>query len=131
MILIVDDDAGIRSFLKTIISNYCECYSIFEFGCPLKAYDFFYENRDDVKLVISDFEMPNLDGCELITKMKQAKSNLKTGIVSGCIINGEEVSKELKCSGADFFMSKPFNINQLKSEISKLLGDDLLYPCSE
>jgi len=56
-----------------------------------------------VDLVITDFRMPNMDGVELITRMRQLRSDLPIILLSGFV---EPLGLTEKSTGADIVLSK-------------------------
>lgn len=72
-------------------------------------------------LIITDLEMPEMDGFELITKVRQSGffKNIPI-IVLSCRDNSSDRIKCLKL-GADDYMVKPFNPEELMVRVEKLL----------
>ncbi len=66
--------------------------------------------------------MPNVDGFEVLKKIKDKSkpNNTKVIVVSG-FLNGKSV-KEITKLGADAYFDKPVNTAELIAEIEKLLG---------
>jgi CheY-like chemotaxis protein len=66
-----------------------------------EALKLFASNKVD--LVITDFRMPNMDGVELISRMKQLRSDLPIILLSGFV---EPLGLTEKSTGADVVLSK-------------------------
>lgn len=60
-------------------------------------------NHHKVDLVITDFRMPNMDGVELITRMRQLRSDLPIILLSGFV---EPLGLTEQSTGADIVLSK-------------------------
>lgn len=115
-ILIVEDNIELRNFLSQMLSSE---YNIItaengEIGVAKT-----YESKPD--LIISDIMMPIMNGLDLC---KTLKSNSKTSHIPIILLTARTTSSvELDSydTGANDFISKPFNIDVLKSKISNML----------
>ena len=117
MILLAEDNKIIAELFKTVLLNsgYRVCYT--EDG--KKALDLL--EKHEVKLIISDFNLPSLNGIELIKKAKE-KSSYKTILMSGNFPAGiENIARESKI---DFLLHKPFLPSQLLKAVKILLPDN-------
>jgi DNA-binding NtrC family response regulator len=52
-------------------------YSVNAFTNPIVSLEHLLNNSNKYELVISDYRMPNLNGCELCTKIKELNENIK------------------------------------------------------
>jgi len=57
-------------------------YSVNTFTNPIVAFEHLLKNRDKYELIISDYRMPYLNGCELGTKVKELNENIKVILIS-------------------------------------------------
>ena len=57
-------------------------YSVNTFTNPIVAFEHLLKNPDKYELVISDYRMPYLNGCELGTKVKELNGNIKVILIS-------------------------------------------------
>ncbi|NRB35325.1 MAG: response regulator [Rhodobacteraceae bacterium] len=75
-----------------------------------------------VHLVISDFNMPNMDGLQLLEALRRTKSTARIGfiLVSGRA-DGEVLGRGQKLA-LNNFISKPFDTNGLRACIEKVVG---------
>jgi len=106
-IMVVDDDTQIRDLTVTALT-YCVNREVMSFEDPLSAWDYIQKgNRVDI--VISDVDMPQIDGFELMSRVKQ-KYPEKIFIIMSGIAAYEEKSR---VQGANAFLAKPFGINDL------------------
>lgn len=115
-ILIIDDERSIRLLLENFLSkNY-------EVVCKpdgLEALEWLEENLPD--LVICDVQMPNMDGYQFLEKIRQRGYTKHTPVI---MLSSVESSKErVKCYslGAQDFLAKPFNPEELSALINKNL----------
>lgn len=108
-ILIVDDDEDIRMIFSFIFRDLCEV-KLAENG--LVAYGMIQQNNGDFDLVITDYNMPHMDGIVLSAKIKELYPSMKVVLVTAALD-----FKELK-SKADKVLSKDFNLSMLINEFN-------------
>lgn len=116
VVMIVEDDEDIRSYLSRELSvNYrtvlCENGKV--------AYEQMLYKIPD--LVISDVMMPEMDGLELTRRIKNNINLNHIPVILLSAKNRDEDNIEGLESGADAYMSKPFNIEILMSTIANLI----------
>ena len=119
-ILIVDDDPLIRNLLGQILEPFEEK------GVALLMADNGMVAIESVKkenpeLVFLDVMMPKMNGFEVCNILK---NDLKIKDVYIIILSakGQEIDKhKAKETGADFYITKPFNINELINKVSDVL----------
>ena len=70
-------------------------------------------------LLITDLEMPGIDGLELIQKVKKQNSEIRAIMITGNSI--DDVAVWAVRYGIDNYMKKPFNIIKLKEMIKQTL----------
>lgn len=106
-ILIVDDSELNRELLAGMLGDEYEIYQV-ENG--KKAIDILEENREQLKLVLLDINMPVMDGYEVLSIMKRRKWLDKLPvIVISAEISGESVKKAYELGASDYFV-RPFNV---------------------
>ena len=109
-ILVVDDELQITRVLRTTLSGYG--YNVRTAGDGVEALDVMRQWTPD--LVITDLSMPNMGGLELCRKIRSA-SAVSIIVLS---VRGEEDPKvEALDSGADDYVTKPFNMNELMARV--------------
>ncbi len=118
-ILIVDDDArnifALSSYLEAVGLN------IFTAGNGFEAIDFLKGNQN-IEIILMDMMMPEMDGFEAIEKIKQ-DSSISLIPVIALTAKAMKGDRE-KCleAGADEYVSKPVNLNELLDKMVKLLN---------
>lgn len=117
-ILIADDSATMRLMLsETLISA---GFDVIQAKDGAEAYKLASELKPN--LIITDLNMPELDGIELIKKLRQ-ENNLKgIPILMLTTESQEEKKLEGKKAGATGWIVKPFRPEQLINVINKVLG---------
>jgi two-component system, OmpR family, KDP operon response regulator KdpE len=113
-ILVVDDEPQITRVLKTTLSS--QGYGIRIAADGKQALQEMKSWTPD--LVITDLRMPNMDGLQLCRAIR-AESRVPIIVLS---VKGEETIKvEALDAGADDYITKPFNVNELLARIRAAL----------
>ena len=118
IVLIVDDNAEIRSLLKDIFKN---DYQILEAQDGEKALQLAQQEIPDC--IISDVMMPKMDGFEFT---KAIKNNELTSFVPVILLTAktsDEAHLEGLKSTADAFLTKPFNNEIVKATVQQLIAE--------
>lgn len=106
-ILIVDDERSIRNTLKDILE--VESYQVDVVESGIEALELIKENNYDV--VFSDIKMPQMDGVELLQKIKVNNPEMPIIMISG---HGTiETAVDCIKKGAYDFIEKPIDLNRL------------------
>lgn len=117
-ILLVEDEEFNLIVLEEMINLF---YSDVEITTAVNgqiAYDILQENRFD--LILSDINMPIMDGYELIKKIKDVlKISTITIAVTAFAIQGDK--EKLLLAGFDDYISKPIDITELERVLKKYL----------
>jgi FixJ family two-component response regulator len=90
-----------------------------DIGIKVDIYDDpieFYHTAKEYKVIISDFDMPNLNGQEFIKLIKEKDSRLKTIIYSGVVAEIKDLHLEI-----DSFLAKPVEFSSLLKAVRYLL----------
>jgi CheY-like chemotaxis protein len=115
-ILIIDDELSIRMLLENFLSK---DFSVTSAADGLAALEWLEGNLPD--LIICDIQMPQMDGYEFLEKVRQRGYTRHTPVI---MLSGAESSKDrIKCYrlGAQDFLVKPFNPEELGELIRKNL----------
>jgi PAS domain S-box-containing protein len=115
-ILVVEDDDSVRDLLESLLEN--QHYQTILARDGAEALEKYRQNQNEIRLVVTDIMMPNLDGIALIRHLKALNPELKVIALSG-VFTHEENSLEI---GADSFLGKPFELDTLISRIKGLLS---------
>ncbi len=75
------------------------------------------KNNKDIDIVISDFNMPFMNGLEFIEKAREIKNDIPFFILS-CSLKTDEIVKALQNKLINNFFKKPLNKGHLLNEIS-------------
>ena len=117
-ILIADDDKDIRTLVAEILGG--EKYKIYFSKNGRETIDSVNENIPD--LLILDLMMPEIDGMEVCRRLKQNKSTKKIPIIMLTAKTGVTDKIEGFVTGADEYITKPFDPAKLETIVEKVLG---------
>lgn len=112
-ILVVDDEPGVRLLLQHFLG---ESFDVFTAENGLRAFDWLSAgNMPD--LVLTDIEMPEMDGYELLRRLRAnaAYSDVRCWMVSGKNKNLHYL--QAMRLGADGFIAKPFTAAELNQKL--------------
>ncbi|KPK02406.1 MAG: chemotaxis protein CheY [Nitrospira bacterium SG8_35_4] len=125
-ILIVEDDFTNRKIMQKILSDYGDCDMAFDGNEAIEAFQQSLEEKKPYDLICMDIMMPNMDGQEALTRIRQLekKSGIATRnevkvIMTTALDDPKNVVNSLK-SGAASYIVKPISKQKLVDEISKL-----------
>lgn len=117
-VLAVDDSPSIRSLVTYVLEN--AGYEVIVAEDGVKALD--YAKRHTVDIVLTDINMPNLDGIELIKVLRELPNYKFVPMLVLTTESGTEKKMEGKAAGATGWIVKPFDPAQLVSTIEKVLS---------
>ena len=113
-ILVVDDEPQITRVLKTTLSGYG--YGTRTAADGEEALQLMKDWAPD--LIITDLRMPHMDGLDLCRRLRE-QSQIPIIVLS---VKGEERTKvEALDAGADDYVTKPFNMNELLARVRAAL----------
>ena len=118
IVSIVDDELDITQLYQDAIYGKIDGISVVCFNNPVTALEHFIENKKDYALVISDLRMPNLNGLDLLEKVKMLNSNVRTILVSAYEVKEDEVFQKFTKEGIiDLLIEKPIPIDRLRQKV--------------
>jgi PAS domain S-box-containing protein len=116
-ILLVDDEYVIREVSKlTLESN---GYNVLLAADGIEAIGLFAQNRDKIDLVITDMNMPNMNGPTLIRTLQKMKPSLP--IIGASGLTDKTKLDEVAGLNISSFLSKPYTAEKLLEVLSDLL----------
>ncbi len=114
-VLVVDDSDTARKFVSSLLRLHL--FQVLEASDGVQAIKVILENPD-LKLLITDYNMPRMDGCELVKNMrlKYEKEDL---VIIGLSSETEgALSARFIKTGANDFLRKPFNHEEFYCRVS-------------
>lgn len=118
-IMIVDDMSTSRGILMN---------TLYEIG--IKQVEFSKDGKEALNkiagnpahLIISDYNMPEMDGLQLLKAVRENKMTSKVGFILVTGTESAEVVKEGMALGMNNYLKKPFNAESMKKCISQVVG---------
>ena len=118
-IMVVDDNPDIITIVKTILEG--RGYTVFSASSGPELLSMLPNHKPD--LIILDIMMPEMDGLEVLTRLKgKAETATTPVILLTAKVQYEDVLGGYKL-GADYYITKPFTSTQLVNGINLLLGE--------
>jgi two-component system, cell cycle sensor histidine kinase and response regulator CckA len=109
LILVIEDEEAMRELTKTTLESYG--YRVVTAQDGVQGIDRFKDHKDEIKLLVTDTDMPYLDGMGAIRAIKELKPDLPVIIASGSKRDTEQLRQldiaQLKNLG------KPYSLDQL------------------
>jgi ABC-type sugar transport system substrate-binding protein/DNA-binding response OmpR family regulator/nitrogen-specific signal transduction histidine kinase len=115
-VLVIDDNPDIRSYIKTVLQNN---YTVIEAEDGAEGFQNAVKYVPDI--IVCDVMMPPPDGLELCRQLKReiATSHIPVILLTACSLDEQRITGFE--SGADDYVSKPFNSFLLEARIHNLI----------
>ena len=117
-ILIVDDSSSLRTVVRLALER--AGYAVIEAGDGRDALAKL-ETTPKVHLIVSDVNMPNMDGIAFVTQVKQHPRHKFTPVIMLTTEAAEEKKRLGQEAGARAWVVKPFQPQQMLAAVSKLV----------
>jgi two-component system, chemotaxis family, chemotaxis protein CheY len=117
MIMTVDDSTSMRQMVKATLQS--AGYQVVEAADGQEALDYARENSVD--LVITDVNMPRMDGITLVSELRALPTYRLTPLLLLTTESSMEKKMEGKKAGATGWIVKPFNPTQLLATLARVL----------
>lgn len=119
-VLIVDDSAAIRKILQRVLRQAdVPLGQVFEAGDGLEALEAL--KNQTVGLILSDINMPNMDGIELLSRLKATEQWKNVPVVMVTTEGSQARVMEAVGLGAAGYVRKPFTAEQIKEKLMPLI----------
>lgn len=115
-LLIVEDNLELLMLMRQLMKQY---YRVYIAKNGVEALDIIH--KKDLDLIISDVMMPEMNGFELTTQIKQDTNYNHLPIILLTAKTQEEDEQEALRVGADEFLTKPFRLKDLKLRIDNII----------
>lgn len=114
----MDDSSSLRTVVKLALVR--AGYEVHEAGDGVEGLSKL-DSVSKVNLIVSDVNMPNMDGITFVTRVKQHPRHKFTPVIM-LTTEGQDAKKDQgRAAGAKAWIVKPFNPPQLLDAVSKLI----------
>ena len=119
-ILVVDDEPDVRTIVVTLLES--DGYAVANASSGEECID--QVKADPPDLIILDIMMPEMDGLEVMVKLKDVPASSGIPIIVLTVLGGSALFSEetLKSHGADRVLRKPFEPEELSRAVEQALG---------
>jgi two-component system cell cycle sensor histidine kinase/response regulator CckA len=117
-ILLVDDDASLRSVVARGLAT--KGYNVLQAENGSRALDVADVYKAPIHLVVSDVEMPDMDGPELFKNLRRWYPRLRFLFISGRM---QEAEANVSIDGRTAFLPKPFSLETLYTFVRYVLDN--------
>ena len=119
-VLIVDDSAAIRKILQRVLRQTdLAIGQIVEAGDGKEALEVF--KSQPIGLVLSDINMPNMDGLELLAQLKALDQGKQVPVVMITTEANQTKVMQAVSLGAAGYVRKPFTAEQIKEQLAGIV----------
>ena len=116
-ILIVDDSASLRQVVSIALKG--AGYDVIEAGDGKDGISKLDGRK--INLIVSDVNMPNMDGISMVKQIKQMPNYKFTPVIMLTTENQQSTMQQGKEAGVKAWMVKPFKPEQMLDAVSKLI----------
>jgi DNA-binding NtrC family response regulator len=129
LVLAVDDEPGVLESYKAILEDTCEVRTA---GNGVEALDTLA--REDIHLVILDLKLPDMEGLEVLLRIKEMDEYI--GVIVVTAVGDVKTAVRAMQAGSSEYMVKPFDVETLQAVVSRTserqaLMKEVLYLRSE
>lgn len=117
-ILVVDDSSSLRALVKLSLTR--AGYAVIE-ASDGKAGLAQLDSGAAVNMIVSDVNMPNMDGIAFVTQVKRHPRHKFTPVIMLTTEDQESKMQQARAAGARAWLLKPFNGPQLLDAVSRLV----------
>jgi DNA-binding NtrC family response regulator len=125
-----DSSAEAKTFLliddEPMVTDICEMmliklgYQVLKANSGSEGIKIFEANKNRIDLIISDFNMPGMNGQEVVDKLRVIDHGVKVLLSSGGLSVAHE--EDAMVRGFDGFLQKPYSIDILSDKIAEILN---------
>lgn len=115
-VLVVDDTASFRGYLAHLLKVHR--YRVIEADGAVAALDILKEHPE-IRLVITDYNMPDMDGMELVCRIREQRDRTRLAIIGVSGDTDASLTPRMLKAGANDFLHKPFQAEEFYCRITQ------------
>jgi DNA-binding response OmpR family regulator len=116
-VIVVEDEELISTMIKVNLKR--EGYDVMHFGDAESMLDHIRSNTDCCDIVLLDIMLPGMNGDEAIVELR--KLNFKAPVIMLTAKRDIETRVDVLNKGADDYLAKPFNVDELIARVNALI----------
>jgi len=120
IILAVDDSTSIRQMVAFTLKS--AGYAVIEAADGQEGLDKANASADTISLVLTDQNMPKIDGLTLIKTLRSLPKFIATPILMLTTESSDDMKAQGKAAGATGWLVKPFDPHKLLEVVKKVIG---------
>lgn len=118
IVSIVDDEIDTTKLFNDALCGSIDGITVVTFNDPVIALQHFTDNKENYALIISDLTMPNLNGLELLKKIKKLNEKVRTILINANEIENDVVFQHyLQLGIIDSYIANSITSNQLCQKV--------------
>jgi DNA-binding response OmpR family regulator len=118
-LLLIDDDQMVLDILQEILKPLK--ISIVCARSGEEAMNLFNKQQDQIKLVLLDLFLPDMNGIEIYKQIVEARSDIRIIFMSG--FPNQDILKLRDLPGKFDYIQKPFSMREIKSRVHKIISE--------
>lgn len=123
-VMVVDDYDGVRAITRHALEMFG--YRVVEAASGEEAVEAALSDPPD--LILMDLSMPNMDGFATIHRLRRLLGMSTVPVIAVSAHAAREVREDALAAGCCEFLTKPFNLESLKSAVARHLPEDAAKP---
>ena len=117
-VLLIDDEELVINISELMLKELG--YKVLKAHNGYEGLQLFEAHKTEIDLIISDLEMPKMNGNEVLKKLRKIDPEIKVLLSSGSLTEADEQSTIDR--GFNGFLQKPYTLNALCAKISEILN---------
>jgi len=117
-ILLIDDEPMVTDICEMMIKGLG--HKVLKAHCGSEGIEIFIASKTRIDLIISDFNMPGMNGQEVINTLRIMGHSVKVLLSSGGLSAAEE--EKVVANGFSGFLKKPYSMSTLSDKIAEILN---------
>jgi CheY-like chemotaxis protein len=117
-ILVIDDEELLIEICEMMLKRLG--HKVFKAHSGSEGIKIFEANKNQIDLIISDLNMPEMNGQEVIDRLRKIDRNIKVLLSSGALLDSDE--NEVIKKGFNGLLKNPYKINTLSEKMTEILN---------